>query len=210
MSSSSKTIITSVKGRVMDGDGNLNKFGNIDGARIQDYDHDTQTVKLRIDDSNVPGFWMEINIRFDEMAKWVEKMKEESKEENEEIVNNEQIENKEAKEETESKEETEQIESKSENKGEKDEPTVPPRLRESCTGYNCTCWKYGIYKFCADPRFNTCMVCYNRQCIRSKKGHQEKCDAGLRPRATLSKSSQTLKSGLKCGFASPRDAKIRS
>ena len=69
---SDKTIITSIKGRVMDGDGNLNKFGVIDSARIQYYDH---TVKLRIDDSNVPGFWMEISISFDKMSEWVENMK---------------------------------------------------------------------------------------------------------------------------------------
>ena len=71
---SDKTIITSIKGRVMDGDGNLNKFGVIDGARIQYYDHDTHTVKLHIDDSNVPGFWMEISISFDKMTEWVEKI----------------------------------------------------------------------------------------------------------------------------------------
>lgn len=71
----SDKIITSVKGRVMDGDGKLNKFGILDGARIQHYDHDTHTVKLRIDDSNVPGFWMEISIRFDKMSEWIEKMK---------------------------------------------------------------------------------------------------------------------------------------
>jgi hypothetical protein len=79
---SDKRIITSVKGRVMDGDGNLNKLGIIDKARIQFYDHDTQTVKLRIDDSNVPGFWMEINIRFDKMFQWVEKMKKMAEDDN--------------------------------------------------------------------------------------------------------------------------------
>lgn len=72
---SNKTIITSVNGRVMDGDGNLNKFGIIDSAKLQSYDPETQTVKLRLDDSNVPGFWMEINIKFDKLEKWIEKMK---------------------------------------------------------------------------------------------------------------------------------------
>lgn len=72
---SSKSVITSVNGRVMDGDGNLNKFAVIDKAKLQSYDPDTQTVKLRIDDSNVPGFWMQINVRFDQLEKWVEKMK---------------------------------------------------------------------------------------------------------------------------------------
>ena len=47
----------------MDGDGNINKFGVIDSAKLQSYDPETQTVKLRIDVSNVPGFWMEINLK---------------------------------------------------------------------------------------------------------------------------------------------------
>jgi hypothetical protein len=79
---SSKSIITSVHGRVMDGDGNLNKFGIIDRPTLQSYDPETQTVKLRLDDSNVPGFWMEINIKFEKLEKWVEKMKKMCQDEN--------------------------------------------------------------------------------------------------------------------------------
>jgi hypothetical protein len=68
---SSQAIISQAKGRVMDGDGNINKFGVIDGARIQYYDHESNTLRLRIDDSNVPGFWMEINISLDNLEKWL-------------------------------------------------------------------------------------------------------------------------------------------
>jgi len=73
--SSDKSIISSAKGRVMDGDGNLNKFGVIDSVKLQSFDQETNSIKMRIDDSNVPGFWMEINIRFIKLEKWVKKMK---------------------------------------------------------------------------------------------------------------------------------------
>ena len=52
----------------------------------------------------------------------------------------------------------------------------PPRLIQTCTAFNCICWKRGIYKFCTEPKYNMCMICYNSECIRSKKGYQEKCD----------------------------------
>lgn len=73
--SSDNSIISSAKGRVMDGDGNLNKLGVIDGVKLESFDHETNSIKMRIDDSNVPGFWMEINIRFTNLEKWVKKMK---------------------------------------------------------------------------------------------------------------------------------------
>ncbi len=78
----SSNVFQSIKGRVMDGDGNLNKFGVIDSGKLESYDPETKTVKLRIDDSNVPGFWMEISIRFDKLEKWVEKMKKMCEDEN--------------------------------------------------------------------------------------------------------------------------------
>lgn len=57
-----------------------------------------------------------------------------------------------------------------------DEPAPePPTIRQTCTGCNCVCWKYGIVKFCAEPKYNKCLICYNSECIRSKKGHKEKC-----------------------------------
>jgi hypothetical protein len=73
--STDKSIISSAKGRVMDGDGNLNKFGVIDSVKLESFDPETNSIKMRIDDSNVPGFWMEINIRFVNLEKWVNKMK---------------------------------------------------------------------------------------------------------------------------------------
>ena len=73
--SNDKSIISSAKGRVMDGDGNLNKFGVIDSVKLESFDTKTNSIKMRIDDSNVPGFWMEINIRFVNLEKWVNKMK---------------------------------------------------------------------------------------------------------------------------------------
>jgi hypothetical protein len=73
--STDKSIISSAKGSVMDGDGNLNKFGIIDSVKLESFDPETNSIKMRIDDSNVPGFWMEINIRFVNLEKWVNKMK---------------------------------------------------------------------------------------------------------------------------------------
>ena len=73
--STDKSIISSAKGRVMDGDGNLNNFGVIDSVKLESFDPKTNSIKMRIDDSNVPGFWMEINIRFVNLEKWVNKMK---------------------------------------------------------------------------------------------------------------------------------------
>jgi len=73
--SSDKSVISSAKGRVMDGDGNLNKLGVIDSVKLESFDPKTNSIKMRIDDSNVPGFWMELNIRFTNLEKWVKKMK---------------------------------------------------------------------------------------------------------------------------------------
>jgi hypothetical protein len=74
MSSEDKTIV-SARGRVMDGDGNINKFGVIDSVKLESFDPKTDSIKIRVDDSNVPGFWMEVNIRFLNLEKWVNKMK---------------------------------------------------------------------------------------------------------------------------------------
>ena len=66
-----KLKIQNVKGRVEDGDRNLNKFGKIDGARFQSFDESTKTLTIRIDDSNVPGFWMEIPLKLDQVEKLI-------------------------------------------------------------------------------------------------------------------------------------------
>jgi len=63
--------IQNVKGRVQDGDRNLNKFGIIDGARIQGFDESTKTLTIRVNDTNVPGFWMEIPLKLEQVEKWI-------------------------------------------------------------------------------------------------------------------------------------------
>jgi|688.fasta_scaffold594058_2 hypothetical protein len=74
--------IISAKGRVMDGDNKINKFGIIDSVKLSSFDPKTDSITVRLDDSNVPGFWMEVNIRFEHLKKWVEKMKKMSEDEN--------------------------------------------------------------------------------------------------------------------------------
>ena len=69
--------IQNVNGRVQDGDKNLNKFGKIDGARLQNFDPETRTLTIRVDDTNVPGFWMEIPLKLDQVEKWLKIMKSE-------------------------------------------------------------------------------------------------------------------------------------
>ena len=64
--------IKNVKGRVQDYYKNINKFGKIDGARFVDFNQLTRNITIRVDDSNVPGFWLEINLSLDQMEKWLE------------------------------------------------------------------------------------------------------------------------------------------
>ena len=49
----------------------------------------------------------------------------------------------------------------------------PPVLIRVCTAYNCVCWQNEIDGFCI--AYNVCLKCYNGDCIRSTKGHLEKC-----------------------------------
>lgn len=169
-------VIQSIKGRVMDGDGNLNKFGIIDSGKLQNYDPETGIVKLRMDDSNVPGFWMEIDIKFENLEKWVEKMKKMDKIcENDNYCDSSDEEEKDEKK-IEDKEEKEDKDEKDENTSKSSYPLEPPRFKEHCTGFNCVCWKRGIHDFCEYPKYNMCMRCYNPKCIRSTKGHQAECD----------------------------------
>ena len=58
--------IKNVNGRVQDK--NINKF---DGARLLDFNQLTRNITIRVDDSNVPGFWLEINLSLDQMEKWL-------------------------------------------------------------------------------------------------------------------------------------------
>jgi hypothetical protein len=60
-----RTSVESVEGRP-------GKRGNIvDGARFESYDPDTQTIKLRVDDSQVPEFWLEIKFFKKDLEKFV-------------------------------------------------------------------------------------------------------------------------------------------
>lgn len=63
--------IINVKGRVMDAYKNLNKDKCIDSARYYDYDKTTNKIVIRIKDTNVPGFWLEVPIDIDHMFKWI-------------------------------------------------------------------------------------------------------------------------------------------
>jgi len=63
--------IMNVKGRVMDSNKNLNKGQSIDGARYFDYDKTTNIIVIRVDDTNVPGFWLKIPIDLNHMYKWI-------------------------------------------------------------------------------------------------------------------------------------------
>ncbi len=49
-------------GRVESSDGKVNPFGKIDNARFVSYDNVEQVVTIRVDDTHVPSFWMEIRI----------------------------------------------------------------------------------------------------------------------------------------------------
>lgn len=71
--------IKNVKGRVQDGDKNLNKFGKIDNARLKNFDPETKTLTIRVDDTNVPGFWVEIPLNLDQVEEWLGMMVEEEK-----------------------------------------------------------------------------------------------------------------------------------
>lgn len=46
-------------------------------------------------------------------------------------------------------------------------------LIKTCTGCNCICWKEGVIGFCIP--YNTCMICYQDNCIRSTKDYKYKC-----------------------------------
>jgi len=63
--------IINVKGTVMDSDKKLNKNLTINRARYYDYDKTTNTVVIRVEDTNVPEFWLEIPIDLNHMYKWI-------------------------------------------------------------------------------------------------------------------------------------------
>lgn len=50
------------KGRVTDSTGRVNPFGKMDGARLVSYNSTTKTYRMRVDDSHVSEFWLEVDI----------------------------------------------------------------------------------------------------------------------------------------------------
>jgi hypothetical protein len=52
----------------------------------------------------------------------------------------------------------------------------PPKLIQTCTGFNCICWKRGIKDFCIEDSYKGCLKCYKHNCIRMTEGHEKECD----------------------------------
>jgi hypothetical protein len=52
----------------------------------------------------------------------------------------------------------------------------PPKLIQTCTGFNCICWKRGIKDFCIEDSYKGCLKCYKNKCIRMTEGHEKECD----------------------------------
>ena len=52
----------------------------------------------------------------------------------------------------------------------------PPKLIQSCTGFNCICWKRGIKDFCIEDSYKCCLKCYKHNCIRMTEGYEKECD----------------------------------
>ena len=50
-------------------------------------------------------------------------------------------------------------------------PSNPPVLVQTCSGYNCICWKRGIKGICIP--YNTCLRCYRSL---NNLGYCRKCD----------------------------------
>lgn len=48
-----------------------NLFGKIDGARFLHYDPETRSIVVRVDHSEIPEFWLELNFTLDEVNKFV-------------------------------------------------------------------------------------------------------------------------------------------
>ena len=52
----------------------------------------------------------------------------------------------------------------------------PHKLIQTCTGFNCICWKRGIKDFCIEDSYKSCLKCYKHNCIRMTEGHEKECD----------------------------------
>lgn len=72
------------RGRIYGENGKLKKTQKIDGARLCHFESDPQTGKesvvLKIDDSEIPEFWLEVTIPvdlFEKLVKWEREYKKE-------------------------------------------------------------------------------------------------------------------------------------
>lgn len=63
--------IKDVKGRVMDKDRNINTDINIDNARFSRYNKYMKIVNIRIEDSHVPGFWVQLTIELSKLYSFI-------------------------------------------------------------------------------------------------------------------------------------------
>lgn len=53
-----------------------NTSGIIDGAHLDGYDKDTNSVSIRIDHSETPSFWIGLTLPLDKLAEFVKREKE--------------------------------------------------------------------------------------------------------------------------------------
>ena len=47
------------------------RHGDIDGARLEDYDPLTRSIKIRMDDSDNLAFWAELTLSLDDLKDWL-------------------------------------------------------------------------------------------------------------------------------------------
>ncbi len=52
-----------------------NTFGKVDGARLMSYNSESNTVEIRVDHSETPTFWLEIQLPLDQLKQWIEGIK---------------------------------------------------------------------------------------------------------------------------------------
>lgn len=61
-----------VQGTSMQGHPTVNPFGVVNGARLERFEPETRTVTLRVDDTHVPEFWLEVELPLDRLRAWVQ------------------------------------------------------------------------------------------------------------------------------------------
>jgi len=69
------------KGRVLGSKGKVNPYGNVDGAKL--FSLEGESVKIRVDDSRVPEFWLELFVPIEQFENFVKKAKVQQQQEQE-------------------------------------------------------------------------------------------------------------------------------